>query len=588
MKAKKVEIKKQKKNSPAPKSFNKLLLLALIVITASIYFKSLNNHFITTWDDHGYITENPDIRTLHGDSISYTIKKTFTSNILGNYQPLTMLTYCVEYAKFKLNPKPYHVTNLIFHIFNALLVFCFIWLLTQQQWVAFITALLFAIHPMHVESVSWVSERKDVMYSFFYLASLSTYLLYLKVEKWKWHYYVLAFSLFLLGLFSKAMAVTVPITFFALDYFMGRKINLKGLLEKVPFIVMSLVFGIIAIGAQKSASALEGIANYSFFDRILFSCYGLITYLWKLFLPINQTVFYNYPVKENGMYPLIFLIAPVLILVLGFLIYKYFRLSKDVVFGLGFFLITIALVLQILPVGDAIIADRYTYLPYIGIFFILARGLNNLWENTSGKFQTFKTPSIIVFVVFSLICCYLTVQQGKVWHDNISLWSNAIEKFDGAPKSLNNRALSYFQEKQYEKARVDYSRTIQLDDNYPDAHYNRGVVNFDLKNYDDALKDYNAAIMKDPKFARAYNNRGNLYHTLGKYDMAIIDYTGAIKYNPKFGKSYCDRAGSYFTIQQFQPALEDALTAKQLGWKVDPRFIEAIQEGIKGTEQKPK
>jgi len=337
MSIKKIHHKNQQaKTIASPKAFHKLLVLALILITTSIYFKSLNNQ-LTTWDDKNYVTENKDIRSLHGDSISYTIKKTFSSYVMGNYHPLTMLSYCMEYAKYQLKPKPYHVTNLIIHLLNTLLVFAFIWLLTQQQWVAFITALLFAIHPMHVESVAWVAERKDVLYSFFYLSALCTYLIYLKKEKTKWIWYVYIFLLFFLGLLSKAMTVTLPIILFAIDYFLGRKFTVKVILEKSPFLLLSFIFGYIAIEAQKSANAIADISNYNFFDRLLFTCYGLITYLWKIVAPVNLSCFYDYPVKLNGMYPLIFYIAPVIVLLLALLIYKSIRSGKDVLFGAGFF-----------------------------------------------------------------------------------------------------------------------------------------------------------------------------------------------------------------------------------------------------------
>nr|MBA3707110.1 hypothetical protein [Bacteroidota bacterium] len=323
---------KQAKTLAPPKSYNKLLLLVLIIITTSIYLKSLNNQ-LTTWDDKNYLTENKDIRTLHGDSVNYTLKKTFSSYVMGNYHPLTMLSYCMEYAKYKLDPKPYHLTNFVFHLFNTLLVFCFIWLLTQQQWVAFITALLFSIHPMHVESVAWVAERKDVLYSFFYLSALCTYLVYLKKEKRKWILYVFVFLLFILGILSKAMTVSLPIAFLALDYFTGRKITMKVVLEKIPFIILSFIFGYIAIEAQKSVNALGDITHYNFLDRILFTSYGLIVYLSKMIFPINLSCFYDYPVKQDGVYPAIFYIAPLLILTLVFLIYRSIRFSKDVVFG---------------------------------------------------------------------------------------------------------------------------------------------------------------------------------------------------------------------------------------------------------------
>lgn len=561
----------------AEKKFNKLLLLPLILITAVIYMKSLSNQFITTWDDHGYVSENPDIKTLHGDSIGYTLKNTFSSYVLGNYHPITMLTYCIEYSKYGLNPKPYHVTNLIIHILNGLLVFYFIWLLTGQQWVAFITALLFAIHPMHVESVSWVSERKDVLYTFFSLATLCTYLFFLKNEKRKQLFYVLTLVLFLLALLSKAMAVSIALVFFAVDYFLDRKINLKVILEKIPFIVLSLIFGIVAIGAQRSASALDGIVNYTFGDRILFSCYSLMTYLWKLFVPINLSCFYNYPEKGASGFPAVFYVTPIVMLLLAFIVYRSMRYGKDVMFGFIFFIVTIALVLQLLPVGDAIMADRSTYIPYIGLFFIIARFINNIIENKYKKLTSLKTPVIIALAVFCIICCYLTAQRSMVWYDSISLWSDAIKKYDKAPKSFNNRGLTYYEQKEYDKALADYNRTIQLRDDYPDAHYNRGVVYFTFKRYDEALEDYTIAIRQAPTFAKAYNNRGNIYHLKGQYKEAIEDYNKALEHSPTFGKVYCDRAGTYYTTGNYKAAMEDVQKALQYNYAVDPRFIQALE-----------
>ena len=647
--------KNYKKASSQPMSENMFFIfssLLIIVFTTCIYFKSLNNPF-TRWDDSLYITENPDITTLHGDSLTYTLKHTFSSYVQGNYHPLTMLSFCLEYNIFKLNSKAYHISNLILHLLNALLVFYFIWLITKQRWVAFITALLFAIHPMHVESIAWSAERKDVLYSFFYLSAICTYIFYLKKEKWNWHFYVLTFLLFILAILSKAMAVSLPIAFFAIDYFLDRKIMLKTILEKVPFFVLSFIFGYIAMDAQKSINAMTDIAHYNFFDQILFSSYALITYIWKLILPIHLSCFYNYPVKENGVYPIIFYIAPLLVFVLAFLIYKSQKIGKDILFGFAFFMITIALVLQIIPVGAAIIADRYTYLPYIGLFFILARWLNNLLDSQSEKLKSFKITSIAAFILFVIICCYLTFQRCKVWHDSLSLWNDAIEKYDKAPLSFNCRGGVYYYTKDYDKALKDFSRAVQLKSDYSDAYYNRGLVYNNLGKYDEAIQDYSASIKYRKQFAPVYYYRGNAYYNRGKYDSAIADFnlaiqlkytdpngyynrgliyynqgkhedaikdftsaiqlnpnfylayshrgmsnyflgkyeeaikdqTSAIQCNPTFAEAYHNRAGAYFILQKFQPALEDALKAKQLGYNVDTRFIDALQAGIKNSRK---
>lgn len=605
MSAKKtVNVSKKEFPSLKAESGTQFFLIAsvvLVIITTAIYYKSLNNQ-LTTWDDDYYISNNADIRTLHGDSIGATLKKAFTSYVSGNYHPLTMLSLSIDYNTHQLDAKAYHLTNLIVHILNTLLVLCFIWLLTEQKWVAFITALLFAIHPMHVESVAWASERKDVLYSFFYLAALCMYILYLKKEKYKAHFYVLTFFLFGLAVLSKAMAVSLPIVFFALDYFLGRKITFKVILEKIPFLVLSFIFGYVAILAQKSGNAIH-VDYYNFSDRILFTCYGIMMYLWKFIAPLNLSCYYNYPTKLDGIFPAIIYISPILILVLLFLIYRSIRFGKDVLFGFGFFIITIALVLQILPVGGAVIADRYSYLPYIGLFFIVARGINGLLEKNS----SLKIPSIVVLLFFIGMCCYLSFQRTKVWHDSISLWNNAIEneKFDIAPLAFKSRATAYYMAGNFEKAKSDYDQYIRITNNNPDVFCDRGIALYYLNKYEDAINDFNQAIQLDPKLLRAYHFRGlsnfNLkkyentienfqhaiqlkpdyhfayytcglsYYYLGKYEEAIKEYTSAIQQNREYAEAFSNRGLAYFNLKKFNEALSDYDTSIRL----NPQYANA-------------
>jgi tetratricopeptide (TPR) repeat protein len=577
--------------------------LAIILVTSAIYFPSLKNQF-TNWDDNLYITQNQNIQHLNGDSVNITIKNTFSSYEQGNYHPLTMLTYCIEYTKFKLNPKPYHIHNLLLHILNALLVFGFIWLLTKQKWVALITSILFAIHPMHVESVAWVSERKDVLYSFFYLAALCSYIFYLEKEKNKIAFYVLTFLLFIVASLSKAMAISFPIVLFTIDYFLNKKITTKNVLEKIPFLVVSIILGIVAISAQKSGKAIEDVLEYNFFDRILFSCYGIFTYLWKLIAPLQLSCFYKYPNKIDGHYPILFYIAPLVIFALVFLIYK--SKNKDLIFGFGFFIITIAMVLQILPVGAAIIAERYTYLPYIGIFFVIARLINNRIENNTEQTNALKIPSIIAVITFGIICCYLTLQRTKVWHDSISLWSDAIEKDDSFPLQFNSRGDAYYIQENYEKAIPDFTAAIQLnyqtadifykrglacyhiqkykeaianfsnvvklDNNFPDAYYSIALAHFNLAEYNEAIKDYTNEILKNPTSEKAYNDRGVTYENVGKYNEAMNDYTYSILLNPKFIKPYFNRANALYKNQKFKEAIQNYDTVIQLS----PMFAQAF------------
>jgi len=526
----------------------------LIIITTAIYYKSLNNQ-LTNLDDDFYITNNADITTLN-------IKSIFSSYVQGNYHPLTMLSYCLEYKYAQLNPKIYHTTNLVLHLFNTLLVFIFIWLLSKQQWVAFITALLFGIHPMHVESVAWVSERKDVLYSFFYLGGLCTYLLYIKTENRRALFYGITLLLFVLAVLSKGMAVSFSVILFAMDYFSERKITSKTIIEKIPFLLISLIFGYIAMQAQHSGGAIH-VDSYVFTDRFLFTCYGLMMYLWKFFVPFHLSCYYNYPTKLDGVFPGVVYVAPIIISGLIFLIYKSHKFGKELVFGFGFFLIAIALVLQILPVGGAIIADRYTYLPYIGLFFVLARLINNLLETKSEKWLRFKIPSIIAISLFCAMCCYLAFQQSKVWIDSTTLWNNAInnEKFNVAPFALGNRAAAYFNTGKYDKTVEDYTEYLKLKNNESTIYFNRGMAYYFLHKNEDAINDFNRSIQLDAKNSRAYHFRSLAYFNLQKYNEAIVDVNTILTINANVIDDYYIRGSSYLNLGKYQEAISDLTLA---------------------------
>lgn len=562
LKQKKEHSEKQVKSVVRQKTINNFFVWASLVIVFGImiiYSKSLGNQ-LTNLDDDFYITNNADITNLN-------IKYIFSSYVQGNYHPLTMLSYCIEYKYAQLDPKIYHITNLVLHIFNSLLVFTFIWLLSKQRWVAFITALLFAIHPMHVESVAWVSERKDVLYSFFYLGGLCSYLLYIKTDiKTEQHRRVLLYGitlfLFVLALLSKGMAVSFSLILFAIDYFLERKITSKTILEKSPFLLLSCIFGYIAIQAQQLGNAIH-VDSYVFTDRFLFSCYGLMMYLWKFFVPIHLSCYYNYPTKLDGVFPNIIYVAPIIIMGLIFLVYRSLKFGKDIVFGVLFFLIAIILVLQILPVGGAIISDRYTYLPYIGLSFVLARLINHLLETKSEKWLRLKIPFIISLSVFCIICGYLAFQQSKVWRDSTTLWNNAInnERFNVAYFALGNRAVAYFNAGQYEKAVIDYNRYIKIKNDESSTYCNRGMAYYFLHKYEEAITDFDSAIRLDAQNSRAYHFRSLTYFNLQKYNEAIADVNTLLTRNTDIPEDYYIKGSSYLNLGKYQEAIADLTKA---------------------------
>lgn len=521
-----------------------LLSFIVIGITLAVYLSSINNGF-TNWDDDKYITQNTSIQSVD-------FKKLFSSYEQGNYHPLTMLSYSLEYQFFKLNPKPYHATNILLHTLNSLLVLLFIWLLCKQKWVAFITAILFAIHPMHVESVAWISERKDVLYTFFYLSALCTYIVYLQKQSNKSAYYIVTLLLFVLAILSKGMAISFSVMLFVIDYFFDRKVTTKTFLEKLPFLLLALVFGAIAIMAQKSGNAIDDVAEYNFFERILFSSYALLTYLWKLILPIGLSCFYRYPAEATYL-PFIFYIAPVIVFVIIYLIYKYKNTNRDLVFAFAFFFISIAMVIQVLPVGAAIVAERYTYISYIGLFFFIGRIGNNYIEINPKQFNVLIGLAFIVIAVYSI----MSYQRTKVWKNSITLWTDAIEKDDSFPLAFNSRGDAYFVSENYVKAIPDFTSSIQLNYRTPDVYYKRGLARFRTQQYAAAVTDYDTVIILDNKFPDIYYSRGLANSNVGNYEQAIADYSLELKNNPNYAKVYNDRGVAYDNAGKLNDALSD-------------------------------
>jgi len=314
---------------------------------------------------------------------------------MGNYHPLTMISLAIDYQlskKFSSDTPPpqqiigendpppevtpyiFHLCNIIFHLINTILVFWVIFLLFQnfkpdtRFWVAIITALLFGVNTIHVESVTWISERKDVLYTMFYLFSLLAYIKYL--NKKKYTFFALSLFLFILSGLSKGQAVSLAPTLIIVDWLYKRKLlSRKVILEKIPYFAIGLVFGIIAIYAQEEGEAIHAMDEYAFYYRILFAAYGSTMYFLKMLVPHDLAAIYPYP---HGGVPIKFWFYLIPLTLYIFVFVWALKKAKNIAFAIAFFFLNIALVLQFIPVGSAIMADRYAYIPSIGFFLIIA------------------------------------------------------------------------------------------------------------------------------------------------------------------------------------------------------------------------
>lgn len=560
-------------NTPLFSRRNLKALLIIVLVSFIAYRGALNNDFVNL-DDDRYVTENPNL-FLQSTGEMFKIPEGYH---MGNYHPLTMWGYKMIYAKAKLNPYAYHLVNVHLHVFNTILVFIFILLLSQIFEIAFATALLFGVHTMHVESVAWISELKDLLYALFFFASLIFYLLYSENRN-KRGYYVIALLLFLMSLLSKAMAASLSVVLLAIDYYREGRFNKILLLEKIPFFALSLIFGIIAIKAQQSMDAVGDFNLFKPYERIAIASYGFISYLWKLILPMNLSAYYAYPLKQNDALPPSYYVY--VLLTLGVLAAAIYSLKKNryVFFGIAFFSITIFLVLQLLPVGGASMADRYSYIPSLGIVFIFTQWLYRLYKQAS-----FKYAAVAILVVSTSAYTYATIQRCKVWKDGMTMWSDVIDKSQTIALAYNNRGVLFnTQGKElldaakdnpskreeanlsFNKAISDFNRALQLNSKDTQAWSNKGLAYWRLGNLDSAIIHLNRAVNIDPKYAIAWSNLGSVYYSANRVDEAIKAYENAVTYNPTFSDGWYNLGILNYNLGHKEVACENLRKAAALG-----------------------
>ena len=536
-------------------------LFFIAILSLVVFLPVLQNGFVNL-DDDKYILDNTALS-------SFNLKQLFSGFVEGNYHPLTMLTYAVEYHLFGLNAKGYHAVNLLLHLLNVILVFYVVLFVSEKMEVALVASLLFGIHPLHVESVAWASELKDLLYTFFFLASYVCYLRFVKEPKTKFYFFSMLF--FSMALFSKAMAVALPFVFLLTAYYKGKKMNTKFWLEMLPFFLLSFLFGVIAIIAQKSTNAIQDLDFFPFHQRLVFACYGLMSYLFKLVAPFHLSAIYPYPIKRiaSEAIPFWYYSYAVLILAVAACVIYSLRFSKKIFFGVAFFVCTVFLVLQLLPVGGAIMADRYSYIPSIGIFYLAGEGFLWMWNNR--KSLNYKRPVVILLAFPVILYSILTYARCSVWKNGMTLWTDVIHKEPTVALAYNNRAALWMDEKNYGEALNDYNKAIEIRPAYADAYQNRGVVLAGLNKYNEALNDYNKAIELKPRFVNAYNNRGMLQMNFQKQEEALKDYNKAIELDPAFSIAYNNRGNLFLNMQKYEQALNDYSKAIEL----DPANVKA-------------
>ena len=486
-------------------------IFLLLAITVVIFFPMLKNGF-TNWDDDFYVINNS---LLHGPDWTGI----FSKPVSANYHPFTILSLALNYAISGTEAWSYLLLNLILHLINVILVFKFIYIISEKKTgIAFLTALLFAIHPMHVESVAWVSERKDVLYTLFFLLSLIQYWKYLQKGKQKnlW----ICFLFFVFSLLSKPAAIILPLVLLLLDYWKQRSFNKKWIVEKIPFFLLAGLFAFITLKFQ-SETAITGLEVHPLWARLFFACYVVMIYFFRFFIPYPLSAYYPYPPNDNLGF--VVYISPLFVLALLTVTWL-LRKNKFFVFGILFFVINLLLVLQLITIGSTLISERYTYVPYIGLGFILATYLDS---SIKEKLLKWFIPSIIT-LVFGII----TFQRTQVWKDSGTLWTDVIDRFPNAAVPRNQRAIYYGQvainETDHARANgllqtalEDCNTALKLKPDYAVALENRQRINLKLDRNQEALADADSLIKLEPDNFMAFYTKGAVYYRLNEFDKAI-------------------------------------------------------------------
>ena len=530
-------------NSAAAVSANFLLtrwaLPIILLATLISYIPAFNAGFVN-WDDEAYVLLNPLIKDLAN------LKAFFTTPIEGNYHPLTMISLALNYAISGLEPWSYHVLNVLLHLVNCILVFRLAILLSNRNTIiAFTTAILFGIHPMHVESVAWVSERKDVLYGLFFLAGLISYTLYTDTSSRK--QYFLALLFLTLSLLSKPAAVIFPVVLFCIDLLRSRKLNASLFVEKVPFFLLAVGMGVLTINVQSDAGAVAA-EYYTPLTRMLFASYGIMMYFIKMLVPVNLSPFYPFPAVDEGLPPAYYLSVFFLIALVVFLFYSLKR-NKVVAFGLAFFIVNLLLVLQFMSVGSAVIADRYTYLPYIGLFYVVGWLVSRYTDGRFSKASLLFTPVIVILVILSF-------RQAAIWVQSASLWDHAIKVQPNA-RVYHLRAVLFRAEKDYPKAIDHFNESISRRPGDYEALTNRGMTYMDMGRIDEAYNDFKTALLYKPDEYSALDNVGVVLAMKGHYDSSLVYLNKAIAVNKEYYSPYRNRGLTYLKLNRLPEAISD-------------------------------
>ena len=539
------------KNKPFILRRDVLVCLFLIVITLAVYWQTRNHEFVS-YDDNAYVTENPHVQA---GLTRQTIIWSFTTTHVANWHPLTWLSHMMDCQFYGLNPSGHHLTNVWFHLVNTVLLFLLLNRLTGASWRSGFVAALFVVHPLHVESVAWVAERKDVLCTLFWLLTMWAYIYY--VEKPRLHRYLLTLLTLGLGLMAKPMLVTLPFVLLLLDYWpLGRfqagpagsndqgqvQVPLNSvrtrspssrlIWEKAPFFVVSLASCAVTFLVQQKGGAVETVEAFPLTIRIGNALVSYVSYMGKMIWPQNLAVFYPHPGTSLPGWQAV--AAGLLLIFITIGVIRAGRKRAYLTVGWLWYLGTLVPVIGLVQVGAQALADRYTYVPLIGLFIMISWFIPDLLAGW--RHRGIVLGGAAVTVVSALMVC--TWMQLQHWKNDITLFEHALKVTANNYLAHDSLGNALAQKGMLEQAIAHYQEALRIKPNLVNTHNNLGVALLNRGEINRAIAQYYQALRLKSDSAETHNNLGVALFTVGQLDQAIGHYLTAIKLDPNFGKAH--------------------------------------------------
>lgn len=528
-----------------------LICAVLVLATVTAYEPVRNNDFVG-YDDYPYVTENPNVnKDISGKSIVWA----FTTGYCNNWHPLTWLSHTLDCQLFGLNPAGHHIVNLLFHIANTLLLFWVLKRMTGAIWKSAFVAAVFALHPLHVESVAWTAERKDVLSGFFWMLTIAAYVRY--AERPCIRRYLPVILAFSLGLLSKPMVVTLPFVLLLLDWWpLGRRQWGRLIVEKMPLFVLAASSSLITYIVQQQTGAMAGSDILPISIRATNALVSYISYISKMVYPSGLAVFYPHPLKLQIWQPIVS--AVMLVAITTIVIYTG-RRRRYLAVGWLWYLGTLIPVIGLVQVGLQAMADRYTYLPLIGIFIIVSWGAADL--TAKWRYRNVWLGITAGVILIALLVCTRT--QAGYWQNSLTLFGRALDVTEDNQVMQTNYGNALLENGQIEESVKHFNEALRLRPEDFEARYNLGLAFLNLGKTDEAIACFTESLKTSNKPYKVHSDLGLAYVEKGEIDKAIGHYNEALRLEPGYVKAI-NNLGSALkkqgkideAIQQWERALQ--------------------------------